>query len=519
MKYFKQCQLSSSKRPELLPKESLLLQQAHIGLYEGKSKLEGYQEGTLYLTSHRIIYVDNQKPLDHSVDIPIKAITNIDQYGGFLRSSPKLILYLDIDILNNTTTALWMVSDTDSLSTQAAKTMQLAAAVGIWTCPICSHDNTSLTEKCELCGVRTVDPPIISNTSQLENDNSNITGTCPACTFINHASMIRCEMCDTPLSNNLPPSLPPRSQSSSSSFSSVPSPSESSSSLPPIKSDTHVQLSFRKGGLGQFLTKLNTAISTKAWDFSSTSSSSLLKDSSTTTIGNNIDRRAVGIQGIQQRIEQLSSVTNDTMTDAFQDLDRLMANANEMVKLAETISSKMNKDPNDQDLSTLRGYMINLGISNPVTKGTAGSIYHQELSRELAEFLDKLYTKKENDIRPLTDIYCIFNRARGVALISPEDLYKACQQFEYLQLPYRLRQLSSSLLVVQSTLMNNDQASKRIVDHVKKNQGHLSALQLASLENWALAVALEQLQMAEEKGLLCRDDGPSGLVFYENLFI
>lgn len=58
------------------------------------------------------------------------------------------------------------------------------------------------------------------------------------------------------------------------------------------------------------------------------------------------------------------------MTDAFQDLDRLMAKANDMVKLAESISNKISKDPSNDnnELSALRTQLLNLGIASPVTK-------------------------------------------------------------------------------------------------------------------------------------------------------
>ena len=29
-------------------------------------------------------------------------------------------------------------------------------------------------------------------------------------------------------------------------------------------------------------------------------------------------------------------------------------------------------------------------------------------------------------ILPLTDLYCLYNRARGTDLVSPDDLLKAC---------------------------------------------------------------------------------------------
>lgn len=43
----------------------------------------------------------------------------------------------------------------------------------------------------------------------------------------------------------------------------------------------------------------------------------------------------------------------------------------------------------------------------------AGSTYHQELARELAEFLENVLVK-DDKMMSLTDIYCIFNKARGV---------------------------------------------------------------------------------------------------------
>lgn len=59
----------------------------------------------------------------------------------------------------------------------------------------------------------------------------------------------------------------------------------------------------------------------------------------------------------------------ESMDEAFQDLDKLMAKATEMVSLAESISTKMNKESNNNDdLSTLRTTLLNLGISDPVTR-------------------------------------------------------------------------------------------------------------------------------------------------------
>jgi len=125
---------------------------------------------------------------------------------------------------------------------------------------------------------------------------------------------------------------------------------------------------------------------------------------------------------------------------------------------------------------------------------------------------------KEDKMMSLTDIYCIFNRARGVALISPNDLYKACSLFERLNLPFRLRKYESGLLVVQSVAYSDDQIAQRILECIR-SKGSLSAIELASIEQKSVVLVNEQLQMVETKGLICRDESVEGIRYYDNLII
>jgi ESCRT-II complex subunit VPS36 len=74
---------------------------------------------------------------------------------------------------------------------------------------------------------------------------------------------------------------------------------------------------------------------------------------------------------IQERIERTQLDAAETLTDAFKDLDGLMAKAAEMVRLAESITTKISKEPqgsSETDTITLNTYLMELGISNPVTK-------------------------------------------------------------------------------------------------------------------------------------------------------
>ena len=49
----------------------------------------------------------------------------------------------------------------------------------------------------------------------------------------------------------------------------------------------------------------------------------------------------------------------------------------------------------------------------------------------------------------LTDIYCMYNRARGTTLISPDELAESCMLFKKLSLPLCLRTLESGVMVLQ----------------------------------------------------------------------
>lgn len=51
----------------------------------------------------------------------------------------------------------------------------------------------------------------------------------------------------------------------------------------------------------------------------------------------------------------------------------------------------------------------------------------------------------------LTDAFCRVNRARGLELVSPEDLLHACKALPDVQLPMRLHTFDSGVTVLQQT--------------------------------------------------------------------
>lgn len=223
--------------------------------------------------------------------------------------------------------------------------------------------------------------------------------------------------------------------------------------------------------------------------------------------------------------------TDKSLSQAFSDLNALMQKAKEMVALAEKFSSaqererKENKETtsNAEDME-FRSYLLQMGIASPVTKQTAGSLYHTELSRQLSDWLIRGWGEKKVGILastamiPLPDVYCYFNRARGSELISPDDLYRACVLFEELNLPVRLRRFDSGVLVVQSA-GHDDMAIATQMKQLIEEHGPLTALDVAKYKKVSPALTLEQLQTAERRELLCRDETFAGVVFYINLFV
>ncbi|CAM0137254.1 Vacuolar protein-sorting-associated protein 36 [Umbelopsis sp. WA50703] len=484
--------LSSSHRPIFLPGERLLASQGQVGLYDGKDKSSLHQEGVCYITSHRLIYVDAKIPRINSVQLDLDTIKSIDAYAGFLSRSPKITIFF-----NNAPTPVTSTPDTP-----------ISKPVATWLCPICSFQNTDDIEKCQLCGVLRPANIHINTPSSSESAPESSKNSCPVCTFINHPSMQRCEMCDTELKS--------ASTTSSAATSLEPeTPSPSSPSPTPEEVDDNspfIKVAFRGSGYATCLSNLKNAIGNRAWE-------------QVQKPGPEPDRqvmnpRGAGISAIQERIERTQLDAAETLTDAFKDLDGLMAKAAEMVRLAESITTKISKEPqgsSETDTITLNTYLMELGISNPVTKDSTGSGYHQELARELSDFLVPVL-ERQGGMKSLADVYCLFNRARGVALISPEDLYKASCQFSTLNMPIRLKRYESGLLVIQSLNLSDDRVAQRIFNHVKK-YGPLTAIKISELENLALPVAVEQLNMTEAKGFLCRDASSAGITFYENRFL
>ena len=232
-----------------------------------------------------------------------------------------------------------------------------------------------------------------------------------------------------------------------------------------------------------------------------------------------------GITGIIRKEEAKSREADAALSCAFQDIDSLLMQAKTLVEIADRIKVARERETradaaagvqDAKEQAEFDSYLAQLGISNPVTRESCGSDFHQALARELAQMCVPLMQRKGPMIT-LPDLYCIYNRARRADLVSPEDLMTACQLLEKLQLPVRLHRFDSGVLVVRSVAMDDAVVSKQIARLITEN-GPLTALDISRLRNVSLALAREEIATAERLQVLCRDETYEGVVFYVNFF-
>lgn len=145
---------------------------------------------------------------------------------------------------------------------------------------------------------------------------------------------------------------------------------------------------------------------------------------------------------------------------------------------------------------------------------SSSSDYYDSLARQLTEFLLDALTES-GGMMSLADVYCRVNRARGMELLSPEDLLNACHRMKG---PIKLRTFPSGAMVLQTDSHNNEMITEEICKELKERTS-ISIEELARWSNISLVLSMERLLTAERSGEICRDESVEGLRFFSNLFL
>ncbi|CAI4210900.1 unnamed protein product [Parascedosporium putredinis] len=475
--FLKTIDLTTALRPSYLPDEVLLFVQDNVGLYEGKYKLPNHQNGQVYLTSHRVCYVDKNEPRKYSVALELKDVERYESYARFLKSSPKVTLVPKPPKRGNAP-----LNSPGSLgrrvgSPRTQQPEQVPVTAATWVCVICSFSN-----------------PVPSNFDPTTATANSPTG--------------------------------------------------------PSKTDTlnSIKISFRGGGDKIFYERLKGSMTQRKWllhgapaipkggrgdeELSPSGSAGIASDARNTT-------KAAGIAALEQRGLAMRRNNELVIGDAFEDLESLMASAKEIVALAEQFARQVNGIGGSAALeaSALVNQLGLVTTKDIVGGGSSSeSLYLSELARNLAEFLtddSRGVLKKAGGVVSLVDLWATFNRARGgVELVSPKDFEKAARLWETLKLPVRLRTFKSGVMVVQGHDRTDESIVAAILTWLQDLHEFppekevpwdwhqfgvgITAQEAAQRFGWSLGVAEEELEMAEEKGALCREEGAEGLKYWKN---
>ena len=398
-----------NQQPVLSEGEQLIFNCAQVGIYNDEVKIPDFEQGRLYITNHRLIWVSQTDAFGLGHSLYFYRVKEKSEQLGFLTKSPKITLKI----------------------TQPAKESD-------WNCPICSSINVgSQISKCSICGVQ-----------------RKVVNQCLECTLINPDDYVSCQACGKSLLGD--------------------------------QSEVIIKFSFRSYGQPESSKAIDKALATRVWETSKPSTTDKL-----------------GVAGILNNIQATTLKQKQTLNSS-KDLQELMAKAHEIIEIVNNYKQKVVVVDDG-----LKMDLLEFGIDIPVTKVTSKE-FKNELTIELERFLDRLC----RPIISLTDLYCLFNRARGIALVSPLDLVCAC---ENLSRGYRMMTFTSGSKIVCSPTYSEDIVCAEIESLIAA-KGCLSPAEYSKLKNISTLISREYFFLAEMRGILCRDDTVQGIFYYLNIF-
>lgn len=232
-----------------------------------------------------------------------------------------------------------------------------------------------------------------------------------------------------------------------------------------------IKLSGRNGIDDAFIQSLNETVAARIWE---TTSQNEQGAAAAGADGKEAPMRRIklrtGIVGIERSLQERQKQTDENITLAFQDLSKLMVMAKDMVAISKVISSKIRErqgDISDDETIRFKSYLMSLGIDDPVTRDNAqsNSEYFRLLANQICEMLLDPITEA-GGMMSMADVYCRVNRARGLELLSPEDLLNACHALDG---PIKLRTFPSGAMVLQLETHSDETVSEETLNAVSVN--------------------------------------------------
>ncbi|KAG7744232.1 hypothetical protein KL912_005374 [Ogataea haglerorum] len=471
--FWEYAQLTNGGRPVCSSNERNLFLRANVGLYLGNSKIENYQNGRLYLTNLRLIYIPYvpNEAFEKSVGLSLNLlyIENLQFQAGFMRSSPKILLTLTKSTPDLEHDTLYNTLD--------------------WECSICSHLNkcdlkmvSGLTvPKCEICGVSANVDEL--NKLKIENQNTSRSKTDKKMgdhnnlfnrmnrtdENVNKLELHKCRSMDS-LKHNVSNEIDLNSR-----------PIFHLSVKTDVRDQFNFKLSFRNGGARIFFEKLKFALGQAKWlradsryqvnagalkvarSCSPLNSDIQSKPSNmTSNFSLEATEKRAGIHGLETLTSLRNTEVSTFLNSSLGDLQNLMDKSKDLAKIGDDyrrmlMNSKtvhkevghavvlLSRSRNSlkllgnilDDHETIKEandfYTVeSLNLLKEATGSQAGSsLYVEELSRQVYDFIiQENIIRDKNGLVTALDLYCLFNKRKGFYSISPHNFLLAAISLE-----------------------------------------------------------------------------------------
>jgi len=221
-----------------------------------------------------------------------------------------------------------------------------------------------------------------------------------------------------------------------------------------------------------------------------------------------------GLSRVLAKREAKQQVVGETLGVALTDLNALKQHAAQTVAAARQVASKQQGSSGEG--GGVQGLLEEFGLLG--TDGrlvVQGGTSSKAVEADVLKVCEAALTKRGGLGMLLAhDIFCLVNRARGTAMVSPEEVMvalQACRESGKL----RLRTLGSTGAWAASLPRTSD---AEVDEQLLKFPEPLSAFQLGKDLGLATAEAQYLLRDAESRAVLVRDDAVEGVFYYRNFF-
>mmetsp|Transcript_103776 Transcript_103776/g.334598 ORF Transcript_103776/g.334598 Transcript_103776/m.334598 type:complete len:389 (-) Transcript_103776:304-1470(-) len=224
-----------------------------------------------------------------------------------------------------------------------------------------------------------------------------------------------------------------------------------------------------------------------------------------------------GLQRILGRREDRQHVVDATLEVALADLESLREHAAQTVAAARRVAAhsfgELGEGTGVQRL--LQGFGL-MGPDGAVV--AVGGDLREDIDRDVAHVCAAALEQRGGlGLLLAHDVFCLVNRARGTALVSPDEVMAALRRVATAGGPLRLRSLGSTGAVAASLARTSEgDVDAHLVQMARI--GPLSAFRLATELGLTAAEAQYLLRDAEARAALVRDEAPEGVFYYRNFF-